>query len=108
MCMCAGPISPASALFLLSFSWAPSDMLGCTGYQFQGHLAFQELAGQLQPLGAQGMVAYFMFSFLSEVAELSQAAGKRLSKALMFACRPLVCLPACLPALFPDCDLVME
>lgn len=108
MCVCVRVLSPpASALSFFLFSWAPSDMLGCTGYQFRAHLAFQELAELLQQLGAQGMVAYFMFSFLSEVAELSQAAGKRLSKAPLSPCRRLSVL-ACPPALFTDCDLVME
>lgn len=108
MCACVRVLSPpASALSLFLFSRVPSDVLRCTGYQFQAHLAFQELAGLLQQLGAQGMVAYFMFSFLSEVAELSQAAGKRLNEAPLSPCRLLGVL-ACLPALFTDCDLVME
>lgn len=97
MCACVRVLSPpASALSLFLFSWAPSDVLRCTGYQFRAHLAFQELAGLLQQLGAQGMVAYFMFSFLCEVAELSQAAGKKAERGTVVSLQTAGC--ACLPA----------
>lgn len=95
-CLCQ-----VSLLVLLGPKWCAGM---CTGYQLWGDLAFQELFGLLQQSGAQVMVVYFTFNFLSQVAELNQAAaltaaGKRLSKVLSSLCRPLArrTLCACLP-----------
>lgn len=104
MCACVPALSPLSSDWsVFSFSWASSDVM-CTSYQLQRCLAFQELVGLVPQSGAQVMVVYFMFNFVSQVAELNQAAvltaaGKRLSEVPLSLCRPLACR-SCLPFCF--------